>query len=145
MSTSAAIDDELHDLTSLDKVQLPGVGDILCVVTQIVAILGNFPCDAPGAEECGHQFLIFSTKLWLTLKGIDAEVVANKPAQFAGTTHTDRFIYDAAMETCTEKERHKKGAIRMIKHVFPPAAFLDLQNAQGLMIGKTPIQIMAHL
>lgn len=33
----------------------------------------------------------------------------------------------------------------MLKYIFPSALFLDLQNSQGLMVGKTPRRIIAHL
>ena len=38
-----------------------------------------------------------------------------------------------------------KGAVWMLKHIFPKATFLDLENNQGVMIGKTLRQIVKHL
>ena len=33
----------------------------------------------------------------------------------------------------------------MLKYFFPPSVFLDSQNSQGLMVGRTPREIIAHL
>ena len=33
----------------------------------------------------------------------------------------------------------------MLRHIFPAAAFLDLENTQGVMVGKTPREIIKHL
>ena len=123
MTTSTANDDDIYDMSSLDKVQLPSVGNIIWAFTQIAANLGDFPCEAPGANDYGHQFIIFPTNIWLTLEGIDAEVVVEKPAAFNGTTNADRFIYDSKLKIYTEKEKHKKGAIRMIKYIFHRMCF----------------------
>lgn len=44
-----------------------------------------------------------------------------------------------------EKGKHTKGDVQMLNHIFPKATFLDLKNNQGVMIGKTPRQIVKHL
>eukprot|EP00978_Attheya_sp_CCMP212_P009529 scaffold22535_cov32-Attheya_sp.AAC.2 len=41
--------------------------------------------------------------------------------------------------------KHKKGAIRMIKYIFPEPVFLDLCDDQGKLVGKTPKEIIKHL
>ena len=138
-------EEEDYDMTALDKVQWPGVANILEATTQIAAVLGDYPCEAVGAEDYGHQFLIYSSAIWLTLDNITQEVVVNKPATFTGNTHAERHIHDMKLKTYHEKEKHQKGAIRMIKYIFPSEVFIDLQNSQGLMVGKTPVEIMEHL
>jgi hypothetical protein len=41
--------------------------------------------------------------------------------------------------------KHRNGAIRMIKYIFPAPVFLDLCDDQGQLVGKTPQEIMKHL
>ena len=36
----------------------------------------------------------------------------------------------------TVKETNQKVTVCMLKYIFPPAVFLDLQNIQGLMVRK---------
>ena len=41
--------------------------------------------------------------------------------------------------------KHQKGAVRMIKYIFPKSAFLDLCDKEGQLVGKTPQQIIKNL
>ena len=47
-----------YDMSTLDRVQVPDVGNIHKVVTHIVAVLGEYPCNHADVHECRHQFLI---------------------------------------------------------------------------------------
>ena len=126
-------EEEDYDMSALDKVQWPGAANMLKATTQIAAALGDYPCEATGAEDCGHQFPMCSSATWLALDNTSADVIANKPATFVGSTHAEQHIHNAKLKICHEKEKHQKGAIRMIKHVFPSEAKLtrtdDRKNA----------------
>ena len=41
--------------------------------------------------------------------------------------------------------KHQKGAVKMIKYIFPEPVFLDLCNNEGQLVGKIPQQIIKHL
>ena len=141
------IKDELvqYEMSTLDRVKIPDVGNIHKVVTQIATLLGDYPCTHADAQDYGHQFLIYDSAVWLTLPNVTMDVIISKPGTLTGTTHAERYVHEENQKIYTVKETHQKGAVRMLEHIFPPAVFLDLQNSQGLMVGKTPRQIIEHL
>jgi hypothetical protein len=44
-----------------------------------------------------------------------------------------------------QHDQTPKGAVRMIKYIFPEPVFLDLCDDQGQLVGKNPQEIMQHL
>jgi hypothetical protein len=112
---------------------------------QIAAILTDYPCEAPAPGDYAHTFLIFSDVVWLTKEGITSTVTITKPPTFTGTTHASRYQYTDQLQQYDDMIKHQKGAIRMIKHIFPAPVFLDLCDEQGQLIGKTPQDIIQHL
>ena len=40
---------------------------------------------------------------------------------------------------------YQKGAVQMIKYIFPEPVFLDICNNEGQIVGKTRRQIIKHL
>ncbi|WP_288992558.1 hypothetical protein [uncultured Marinobacter sp.] len=135
----------VYDMASLDKVTQPTIGNLLKAQNQIAAILSDYPCNATTSGSYGHAFLIYSDTVWLTKDGITAPVVINKPATFAGTSYASRYVYEDMLKIYEDKITHQKGAIRMIKYIFPEPVFLDLCDDQGQLVGKTPQQIIQHL
>ena len=97
------------DMSALNKVNWPGVGNILGAIVQITAVLGNCPCKATGVGDHGHQFFIHPLATWTTLDGVTADTVVNKLATFTGSTHAKQFIYDTQLKIYHEKEKHRKG------------------------------------
>ena len=81
----------------------------------------------------------------VTLPNITLDVDITKPGTFTGTTHAERYIHEEEVRIYNTKETILKGDIRKLKYIFPPSVFLDLQNSQGLMVGKTRREIIAHL
>ena len=126
-----------YDTSTLNRVQVPDVCNIQESVAQIVAVLGDYPCNHADTHNYGHQFLIYDATVWLTLPNITLDVDITKPGTFTGTTHAERYIHEEEVRIYNTKETHLKGAIRMLKYIFPPAVFLDLQNSQGLMVCST--------
>ena len=134
-----------YDLSTLDKVNNPTIGSILTAQNQIAAILTDYPCESPDSGAYGHAFLIYSDAVWKTKNGITNSVTINKPAAYTGTTHASRYIYADELSRYEEMEKHRKGAIRMIKYIFPEPVFLDLCDDQGQIVGKSPQDIIQHL
>ena len=132
-------------MTSLTRVDTPDVASILRAIQETVSILGDYPCDAAEAKQYGHQFLIYEATVWNSLDNVMADVTITKPGAFTGSTHADRFKHEEELTIYNEKEKHSKGAIIMLRHIFPAAAFLDLENTQGVMVGKTPREIIKNL
>ena len=126
-----------YDMSTLNRVQVPDVGNIHESVAQIVAVLGDYPCNHADTHNYGHQFLIYDATVWLTLPNITLDVDITKPGTFTGTTHAESYIHEEQVGIYNTKETHLKGAIRMLKYIFPPGVFLDIQNGQGLMVGNT--------
>ena len=81
-----------YDLSTLDKVNTPTIGNIIKAQNQIAAILTDYPCEAQAAGDYGHAFLIYSNALWKTKNGITNTVTITKPAAYTGTTHSSRYI-----------------------------------------------------
>ena len=134
-----------YDLSTLDKVNNPTIGNIITAQNQIAAILTDYPCESSDSGAYGHAFLIYSDNVWRTKNGIIDTVIINKPAAYNGTTHASRYIYADELNLYEEMEKHRKGAIRMIKHIFPEPFFLDLCDDQGQIVGKSPQEIIQHL
>jgi hypothetical protein len=132
-------------MSSLDKITQPTIGSLLIAQNQIAAILSNYPCNATTSGSYGHASLIYSDTVWLTKDGITEPVVINKPATFAGTSYASRYVYKDTLKIYEDKIKHQKGAIRMIKYIFPEPVFLDLCDNQGQLVGQTPKQIIKHL
>jgi hypothetical protein len=142
MSTHGTTD---YDLSTLDKVTHPTIGNLLRAQNQIAAILTDYPCEATASGAYAHAFLIYSDAVWLTKDGITSTVTITKPPTFTGTTHASRYQYTDQLQQYDDMIKHRKGTIRMIKHIFPAPVFLDLCDEQGQLIGKTPQQIIQHL
>ena len=68
-----------YDLSILKNVTHPTIRNILQAQNQIAAILSDYTCDATEYEAYGHDFLIYSDKVWLTKDGITTAVTINKP------------------------------------------------------------------
>ena len=68
-----------------------------------------------------------------------------KTAIFTGTTYASRYAYDDKLKRCNEIIRHQKGAVRIIKYIFPEPVFLDLFDNKGQMVRKTLQKIIKHL
>jgi hypothetical protein len=134
-----------YDLSTLDKVNQPTIGNLLKAQNQIAAILSDYPCEAPESGAYAHAFLIYTDAVWLTKEGITEAVVITKPPTFTGTTFAARYAYDDGLKQYDEMIKHRKGAVRMIKYIFPEPVFLDLCDDQGQLVGKTPQEIMQHL
>ena len=83
--------------------------------------------------------------VWLTLPNVTTDVLITKPGTFTGTTHAKRYVHDEYQRTYDTKATRQKGEVRMVKYIFRPAVFLDLQNSQGLMVGKMPQDIVDQL
>jgi hypothetical protein len=134
-----------YDLSTLDKVTQPTIGNLLKAQNQIAAILSDYACEAPESGAYAHAFLIYPDAVWLTKDGITNAVVINKPPAFTGTTYAARYAYDDSLKQYEEMVKHQKGTIRMIKYIFPEPVFLDLCDDQGQLVGRTPQEIMQHL
>jgi hypothetical protein len=132
-------------MSSLDKVTQPTIGNLLKAQNQIAALLSDYPCNETTSGSYGHAFLIYSDTVWLTKDNITALVVINKPVTFTGTSYASRYIYEDSVKTYEDMIKHQKGAIRMIKYIFPEPVFLDLCDDQGQLVGKTPKEIIRHL
>jgi hypothetical protein len=143
MSTNDKTPD--YDLSTLDKVTQPTIGNLLKAQNQIAAILSDYACEAPASGAYAHAFLIYTEAVWLTKDGITEAVVIEKPAPFTGTSFAARYAYDDSLKQYEEMIKHQKGTIRMIKYIFPEPVFLDLCDDQGQLVGKTPQEIMQHL
>ncbi len=142
MSTHGTND---YDLSTLDKVTHPTIGNLLRAQNQIAAILTDYPCEAPESGDYAHAFLIYSDAVWLTKDGITSPVTITKPPPYTGTTHASRYQYADQLQQYDDMIKHQKGTIRMIKYIFPAPVFLDLCNEQGQLIGKKPQEIIQHL
>ena len=79
-----------YDLSTLDKVNQPTIGNLLKAQNQIAAILSDYPCEATTSGAYGHAFLIYTSAVWLTKDGITEDVVITKPPTFTGTTFATR-------------------------------------------------------
>jgi hypothetical protein len=134
-----------YDMSSLDKVSQPTIGNLIKAQNQIAAILSDYPCNAIASGSYGHAFLIYSNTVWLTKDNITALVVINKPPTFAGTSYASRYVYEDRVKTYEDMIKHQKGTIRMIKYIFPEPVFLDLCDDQGQLVGTTPKEIIQHL
>ena len=134
-----------YDLSTLDKVTQPTIGNLLKAQNQIATILADYPCAAAASGAYGHAFLIYSAAVWLTKDGITTPVIIDKPPPFTGTSFAARYAYEDRIKQHTEMNKHQKGTIRMIKYIFPEPVFLDLCDDQGQLVGKTPQEIMKHL
>jgi hypothetical protein len=138
----------VYDMAQLDKVK----GEISLTkmkeaANQIASILTLQHCDIDKSQGYGHAWIILEGRVWLSKNGVTAIVpIPKKPAAFiAGTTSADKFIYKAALKNYTDYKTHCNGAIKMIKYIFDESCFLDLEDAQGQMIGKTPHDILNHI
>ncbi len=100
-----------YNLSTLDKVTQPTIGDLLKAQNQIAAILSDYPCNAIASGSYGHAFLIYSNTVWLTKDNITALVVINKPPTFAGTSYASRYVYEDMLKIYEDKITHQKGAI----------------------------------
>eukprot|EP00978_Attheya_sp_CCMP212_P028244 scaffold97084_cov50-Attheya_sp.AAC.1 len=119
-----------YDMSSLDKVTQPTIGNLLKTQNQIAALLSDYPCNETTSG---------SDTVWLTKDNITALVVINNPATFTGTSYASRYVYEDSIKTYEDMIKHQKGAIlRMIKYIFPEPVFLDLCDDQGQLVGKTP-------
>ena len=134
-----------YDMSSLDKVTQPTIGNLLKAQNQIAAILSDYPCNAVASGSYGHAFLIYNDTVWLTKDNITAPVVINKPPTFAGTSYASRYVYEDRLKTYEDMIKHQKGTIQMIKYIFPEPVFLDLCDDQGQLVGTTPKAIIQHL
>ena len=67
-----------YDLSTLDKVTRPTIGNIDEAKKKIAEILADYPCDTTELGAYGHAFLIYSDKVWLTKDGITTAVTINK-------------------------------------------------------------------
>eukprot|EP00978_Attheya_sp_CCMP212_P013272 scaffold33382_cov34-Attheya_sp.AAC.6 len=134
-----------YDMSSLDKVTQPTIGNLLKAQNQIAALLSDYPCNETTSGSYGHAFLIYSDTVWLTKDNITALVVINKSVTFTGTSYASRYIYEDSFKTYEDMIKHQKGAIRMIKYIFLEPVFLDLCDDQGQLVGKTPKEIIQHL
>lgn len=83
-----------YDMSTLDRVQVPDVCNIHKVVTQIVAVLGDCPCNHADAHDYGHQFLIYNTTVRLTLPNVTTDALITKPGTFTRTTHVERYVHE---------------------------------------------------
>jgi hypothetical protein len=137
----------VYDMVQLDKVK----GEVLLTkireaTNQIASILTLQHCDIDESQGYGHAWIILEGRVWLSKNGVTAIVpLPTKPAAFAGTTSADKFIYKAALKNYTDYKTHCNGAIKMIKYIFDESCFLDLEDAQGQMIGHTPHDILSHI
>ena len=91
-----------YDMSTLDRVKIPDVGNIHKVVTQISTILGDYPCNHAYAHDYGHQFLIYDATVWLTLPNVLTDIIISKPGALTGTTH------DALRPRGKSKDVHHK-------------------------------------
>jgi hypothetical protein len=87
-----------YDMSTLDKVNQPTIGNLLRAQNQIAAILTNYPCNEPTSGAYGHSFLIYSTQVWLTKDNITAPVTINKPPLFNGTSIASRYVYEDSLK-----------------------------------------------
>jgi hypothetical protein len=98
-----------YDMSTLDKVTQPTIGNLLKAQNQIAAILSDYPCAAPESGLYGHAFLIYSDNVWLTKDNITAPVVINKPPTFAGTSYASRYVYEDKLKNYEDMVKHQKG------------------------------------
>jgi len=75
----------------------------------------------------------------------DAVPIPEKPEAFAGTTAADKFIHKESLKKYNDYKTHANGAIKMLKYILEDSCFLDLEDDQGQMIGKTPHEILRHI
>ena len=92
-----------YDMSTLDRVQIPDVGNIHKVVTQIATILGDYPCNHTDAHDYGHQFLIYDATVWLTLPNAITDIIISKPGALTGTTHAARYVHEENQRMYTTK------------------------------------------
>ena len=59
-----------YDMSSLDKVTQPTIGNLLKAQNQIAALLSDYPCNETTSGSYGHAFLIYSDTVWLTKDNI---------------------------------------------------------------------------
>jgi hypothetical protein len=136
-----------YEMSQLDKV----TGNITLkkinhATNQIANILILHHCEISQSAGYGHAWLVLENNVWLTKTGVTAAVpYPQKPATFAGTTAAHKFIYKEALKTYNDYKTHSNGAVKMIKYIFDQSCFLDLEDDQGQMIGKTPHELIAHV
>jgi hypothetical protein len=137
----------VYDMAQLDKVKGEiSLTKIREAANLIASILTLQHCDIDESQGYGHAWIILEGRVWLSKNGVTAIVpLPTKPAAFAGTTSADKFIYKAALKNYTDYKTHCNGAIKMIKYIFDKSCFLDLEDAQGQMIGHTPHDILSHI
>jgi hypothetical protein len=136
-----------YELSLLDKV----TGEITMTkmrhaINQIATILTLHQCEIPQSAGYGHAWLVLEDEVWLTKAGVTAAVaIPVKPVAFAGTTAAEKFIYKESLKKYNDYKTHANGAIKMLKYIFEDSCFLDLEDDQGQMIGKTPHEILSHI
>jgi hypothetical protein len=137
----------VYELSLFDKV----TGDITLkkirhATNQIATIRTLHHYEIVQSVGYGHAWLVLEDKVWLTKAGVTKAVpIPAKPAAFAGTTAAEKFIYKESLKQYTDYKTHANGAIKMIKYIFEESCFLDLEDDQGQMIGKTPHEIITHI
>ena len=89
--------------------------------------------------------MIYSETVWRTKNGIVNTVTISKPEAYTGTNHAIRYVCADELKLYEEMEKYQKGAIRMIKHIFPEPVFLDLCDDQEQIFGKSPQDIIKYL
>ena len=107
-----------YDMSTLDKVDEPTVGNIINAINQIAAILIQYPCDNPIAGEYNHQFQIYLVAMWLKLDTVTGDVSILDPGAFTGTTLAQRYQHEKEVKSYDDYQKHKFGTIQMLQHVF---------------------------
>ena len=93
-------------MSTLNRVKVLDVGNIHESVAQIVAILGDYPCNHAETYNYGRQFLIYDATVWLTLPNITSDVDITKPGAFTGTTHAEQYVHEEQFQIYNVKETH---------------------------------------
>ena len=107
-----------YDMSTLDKVDEPTVGNIINAINKIAAILIQYPCDNPIAGEYNHQFQIYPMAMWLKLENVTEDVKILDPGAFAVTSLTQRYQHEKEVKAYNDYQTHKFGAIWMLQHIF---------------------------
>ena len=137
----------VYEMSLLDKV----TGDITLkkmrhATNQIASLLSLHHCDIDESKGYGHAWLVMENGTWLAKNGVEHPVpVPTKPANFSGTTETEKFMYKLKLKQYNDYKTHSNGAVKMIKYIFEESCFLNLEDEQGQMIGHTPHQIITHI
>ena len=95
-----------HDLSTLDEVTHPTIGNIIRAQNQIAVILTDYPCDAIWSGAYGHAFLIYIDKVWLTKYSITTNITINKPDTFTGSTYASLYAYIDKLKIYSEMNKH---------------------------------------